>query len=569
MRSTDSVESKFKLHVSFAEADIEFVDNLLAVLGELERFGLSVTPEGHGDAVDWVHDAGGLIEAADAIVYVLSPASVEFPTMAYEAERAGALSKRMVPIISQLLGKADLPAALADTRPVRMETEQLFKSNLRSLIRLLDQDAGWIRSHTQLFLKARAWRDNAHDKAFLLSGAEVSAAKAWTFERSADAPKPTDLHIAFIEASETALTGVPNGAQLTYPPAAGRRARRKPNPVVPLPQEAIIESNEPAETEFPPIEKTARTKRRLWQKFKRKPKTPAKPVADELKQPAYVPEDAHKQAHSASPIASVVTDISATEPPPVNAAAAIRPAEDAAKPEIPPIGKTARTKPRLWQKFKRKPKTPAKPVADELEKPACVPEDAGNAAHSAIANATAPADLKTVKSPPVKEAAEIKPAEHETEADGPRVKETTRLEPGLWTFKRKPKMPVRTVTVDLDKLAYVPEALKILRTSDSQLKQPPAKPAALPNVTRKDSPLVAPAGTENPETRPDNEAARTRLPKEVAEPEGQPEPEASDTKESPLKTAPKSKTAHSVIIAQDELDGLLSSLLAEADSDRS
>ncbi|MDH3740598.1 MAG: hypothetical protein OER56_03280, partial [Hyphomicrobiales bacterium] len=308
--------------------------------------------------------------------------------------------------------------------------------------------------------------------------------------------------------------------------------------------------------------------------LRRKPKAPAKAIAADLEKPACVPEEAAKEAQLASPTACAPDDASTTKSRPDNEAAVIKPAEDAAEPESPPVKKTAKAKPRLWKKFKRKSKAPAKTIAADLEKPACVPEDAEKEAHLASPAACAPDDVNTTKSRPDNEADVITPAEDTAEPESPPVKETIRTEPGLWKFKRKPKMPARTITVDLEKLAYVPEALKILRTSDGQLKPPPpAKPAALPDTAKKEPPLAgptaAPADTGNVKIRPDNEAAKTRLPDDVAEPESLPEAAASDTHESPLKTAPKPKTANPVIIAQDELDGLLSSLLAEADSDRS
>lgn len=202
MDSTRSVGEKFKVHVSFTEADQNFANRLLTALGGLGCFELSVTPVGDAPAMEWTREADGLIAAADAVVFVLSPAVADAPAVAREAELALEMSKRMLAVFSQPTSRADLPPSVEDIKPIPMDSEQAYKRNLKLLVQSLKQDDEWIRRHTELYARARKWQASRHDPGLLLAMPEVIAAKAWTFERPDKAPKPTDLHIDFIRASE-------------------------------------------------------------------------------------------------------------------------------------------------------------------------------------------------------------------------------------------------------------------------------------------------------------------------------------------------------------------------------
>jgi hypothetical protein len=591
MSSTESVDPKFRLHVSFAEADIDFVDTVLAALGQLDRFDLSVTPGGQDDAKDWVKLAGELIEAADAIVYVLSPASVDFPTVAYEAEKASALSKRMVPIVAQPLRKANLPAALSGLRPVRMETEQLFGNNFQQLLRLLNKDASWIQLHTQLYLRARTWQDTGHDTAYLLNSAEVAAAKAWTFERSTDAPKPTDLHMEFIETSEAAPMGLQNGARRAPPPATMQRARRKPKLATPETRIDVIEPATPCvlfELDEPAISIPTTDDALVLPE-----------IAENAAEPTAPDAVADEDGHFGSPLQD-----NAPVPEAANAIA-----EEPIEQADPPQKKTARAKSKLG-KLRRKRKAPVKAAAKApakatppaqavalamaLAREKAKPPAKTAAKASAKAKAEAPVESAT-KAPAKAEAkqparavamamalAKAKPpakARAKTKAEAP-VKSAAKAPAKA---KRKPpakakakplarvqaKALAKSIAVDLDTLAYVPASLKISRARNDRPCPAPAKTTSLADAPMSKVPDVM----EKPETPPDIQAAEIKPTEDVAK---TPSPQVQAVTNAnasafvpPAKSAKAVKRPHPVIIAQDELDGLLSSLMADADNDRS
>ena len=197
MGSVKSIGKKTKVHVSFAEADLPFVEKLLAALDRRGEFELSITP----DQPDAVKEASDLIAAADAVVFVLSPAASETPTVAQEAKLAQEMSKKVLAVLSQPIGRTGLPALLPNIKPIALNAHQAFIDNMKVLVQALEQDHEWIQKHTALYARARQWQAAGHDPGLLLAGSEVTAAKIWTFERPDKAPKPTDLHIDFIRKS--------------------------------------------------------------------------------------------------------------------------------------------------------------------------------------------------------------------------------------------------------------------------------------------------------------------------------------------------------------------------------
>ena len=117
-------------------------------------------------------------------------------------------------------------------------------------------------------------------------------------------------------------------------------------------------------------------------------------------------------------------------------------------------------------------------------------------------------------------------------------------------------MAAKKILVDLEKLAYVPASLKIS-------KAPKGSTHPCPEAAKGMSDAVG---------GPEGEALQQAAAHAASQParpdaEGVPLADAGILKSS---TKPKkTKSAHPVVIAQDELDGLLSSLLKEPDNDRS
>ena len=243
--------SRPKVHISHCDADSGFVERLVAGIRRSEQFELSVTTDKEPLKRNWKSRFNVLIANADTVLFVLSPEAVESKVFTWQVAKTHELSKRTIPIVSKPLRNGGLPSQLASVKQLHFCNGRPFVNSLELLLNALDADADWLSTHTKLYARARAWERSGHSDAELLTDAEITAAKTWTFERSKDAPKPTALHMAFIEASENADLARRNGTPIPQftslgpaAPASSRfeikRARRKPRPPDTTHEEGVL-----------------------------------------------------------------------------------------------------------------------------------------------------------------------------------------------------------------------------------------------------------------------------------------------------------------------------------------
>ncbi|MDH3740127.1 MAG: TIR domain-containing protein [Hyphomicrobiales bacterium] len=231
MLLVDRKPSRLKVHVSCCDADIGFANKLVAGLTRYGRFNVSVTPKQQAERTGWKDRIGELIAQADTVLFVLSTEAVASQAFVCEAELAAEFSKRMLSLVASPMRIADVPEPLAGLKHRRFDQETLFKNKLELLATLLDADADWVRLHTELFAKARRWKNAGYAEQHLLTKAEISEAKNWTFGRPYTAPKPTMLHVQFIQASE--VVRATGGNLSTRSSLDRKRARRKSSPAEP------------------------------------------------------------------------------------------------------------------------------------------------------------------------------------------------------------------------------------------------------------------------------------------------------------------------------------------------
>jgi formylglycine-generating enzyme required for sulfatase activity len=201
--------SKLKVFVSYSRADMAFADELAAGLELLGEFEVSIDRHSIHEGEDWKTRLGALIAAADTVVFILSPQSATSSICLWEVDHATGLSKRILPVQALPLGNVEPPSQLAALNYVRFDPdetgrERSFIEGLGGLRRALNTDVDWVREHTRLLTRAREWDAVGRKENRLLSGSDISDAKAWLEKRSADAPAPTELHRDFIQASEKA-----------------------------------------------------------------------------------------------------------------------------------------------------------------------------------------------------------------------------------------------------------------------------------------------------------------------------------------------------------------------------
>lgn len=195
-----SVASKLKVFVSYSRKDATFAEELVSGL-ELCGFEAYLDKEDIAPGEVWEDWLGRLIRDADTVVFVLSPSAVASKHCEWEVAETVRLSKRLLPIVWQVVPDDQVPEQLKRLNYIFFTEGHSFTKSLGELAGALRIDLEWIRQHTRFAELAANWEDRGRPASLLLLGGEIDDAKAWLLKRSKDAPQITIQQQAFIDAS--------------------------------------------------------------------------------------------------------------------------------------------------------------------------------------------------------------------------------------------------------------------------------------------------------------------------------------------------------------------------------
>jgi hypothetical protein len=205
-RPASSDRGKLRVFISYSRDDLKFADQLDAALNAC-GFECLIDRHGISGGEDWKRRLGTLISEADTVVFVLSPHSARSEICAWEVEEAARLNKRILPVNCRPLEGVNPPPRLRELNYVFFYEEPKvsdsgFGTGLASLVAALNTDFDWLREHTRYLQRAIEWDAGGRPVNRLLSGNDILEAKAWAARQPKGAPKPTDLQLDFIRASE-------------------------------------------------------------------------------------------------------------------------------------------------------------------------------------------------------------------------------------------------------------------------------------------------------------------------------------------------------------------------------
>ena len=196
--SVETPAEKPRIFISYARSDSSALAEELVAGLEVADFQPYLDRHDIAAAEDWEARLAGLIQSADTVVFILSPAAVKPDRCAWEVEQAAELGKRVIPVEGKPTPPADVPDRLRRLQYIVFHEGQSFARPLAELATALRQDVEWIREHTRLGEAATRWQarscagGGAADD-LLLPVSELAAAKAWASRRNADAPAITPL----------------------------------------------------------------------------------------------------------------------------------------------------------------------------------------------------------------------------------------------------------------------------------------------------------------------------------------------------------------------------------------
>jgi WD40 repeat protein len=205
MAETNS-DQRPKIFISYSRQDsLLFADQLAAGL-ELAGFETLLDRQDIVVGEDWEARLGGLILAADSVVFVISPKAVKSERCGWEVDKAVDSAKRILPISYLPVVETEIPEKLRRLQFIDFNGAQGLGRPTLELATALQQDLGWIREQTRIGELAARWQTLRRPASTLLRDDDLALAKAWAARRPAKAPEIADLQLQFLKASDDAET---------------------------------------------------------------------------------------------------------------------------------------------------------------------------------------------------------------------------------------------------------------------------------------------------------------------------------------------------------------------------
>jgi WD40 repeat protein len=205
--SNQPPESLLEVFISYSRADSDFARKLneaLQIQGKTTWFDQESIPPGS----DFQQEIYRGIESSANFLFIISPRSVNSPYCADEVEYAQKLNKRFVTVLHRDVSPKELHPALASVQWIDFNRHGgEFYPNLSELVRTLDTDREYVKSHTKWSQRALEWEEKGKSADLLLRGSEFAIAQNWLKEAEQQNKQPatTASQKAFIEASKNAI----------------------------------------------------------------------------------------------------------------------------------------------------------------------------------------------------------------------------------------------------------------------------------------------------------------------------------------------------------------------------
>ena len=149
----------------------------------------------------WWAEICTAIEAADAVLFLISPDSAASKVCADELAHAQALRKRLLPLAVRDVEPGAVPPVVAALNWIFVRDGDDFDAGVATLFEALGTDLDWLHAHTRLLVRAGDWQRHGEETSYLLRGADLDAARRWREGAEGKKPLPAPLHDTYLDAS--------------------------------------------------------------------------------------------------------------------------------------------------------------------------------------------------------------------------------------------------------------------------------------------------------------------------------------------------------------------------------
>jgi hypothetical protein len=188
------------IFISYSRRDQAFVRTLHDRLAA-EKREVWVDWEDIPPSVEWLAEIERAIEAADTVVFVLSPDSLGSKTCRHECEHAARMGKKLIPVVTRDVDATAVPESLGRLNWLSFTAPGSFDSAYAALMSTIETDLVWARAHARLLVRARDWEARGKDPGFLIGGSDLEESERWLSQASDRQPTITPLQVAYTTAS--------------------------------------------------------------------------------------------------------------------------------------------------------------------------------------------------------------------------------------------------------------------------------------------------------------------------------------------------------------------------------
>lgn len=205
------------IFISYSRQDATFVEQLRAALTSRGRSVWLDTSDIAPTSV-WRQDIISAIEAASAVLFVISPNWLASEVSQRELRYAIEVHKKLVPVLYRDVDHRLVNPGLAEINWVLVRPGDNPEIALRNILFAVDTDLQYWRQGGDLLAKAGQWNEHKRQPAYTLRGEALRQAEQWLAEGASKRPSPSQLPRGNQPAPERA----PDRAE----PAAGGRSDR-------------------------------------------------------------------------------------------------------------------------------------------------------------------------------------------------------------------------------------------------------------------------------------------------------------------------------------------------------
>lgn len=187
--------------VSYSRADEAFVRDVLVPALVARGKDVWIDLENIPPSADWRERVFSGIQAASAVIYVLSPDWADSDICRDEAEHAAAMHKRLVPVVCRDVDPRAVPEAVERRNWIFMREQDDLERAREQLFEALERDLGWRELHARLAVRASEWLKHDRDRSYLLRGSDLRAAEIWLAAPAEHELQPTVEQTQYVAAS--------------------------------------------------------------------------------------------------------------------------------------------------------------------------------------------------------------------------------------------------------------------------------------------------------------------------------------------------------------------------------